>query len=282
MAPGYRLLIFDLDATLLTRERTIHERTAQVLREVMDRGVLVSFATGRSPRSAATITKMLTPNAPLIHFNGALVRDAGTGQVLFSRHLPHAHALSALAVGAQMGLHANLYVDDDILIAARSETSRASEVKDGVPHTVVGDLLVHLTDSGRDPIKILFIGFPELFEPFAEEIMRATGNGCEVVNSEPDYFEVLPPGVCKETAMVALADHLGVDLEEVIAFGDNLNDVEMLRSAGLGVAMGNSHADLLPSADVVIGTNDTDAIAAFLDGEFTVQGNMLVPRSDEG
>jgi hydroxymethylpyrimidine pyrophosphatase-like HAD family hydrolase len=120
--------------------------------------------------------------------------------------------------------------------------------------------------------------FPELFEPFAEEVTMATGGACSVINSEPDYFEVLPPGVSKETAMVELALHLSVDLEEVIAFGDNLNDLAMLRSAGLGVAMGNAHKAVLEAADVVIDANSTDAIAFFLDNQFVVREGKLVPH----
>lgn len=275
---AYRLLLFDLDGTLLTQARRVHERNLEVLQELMRQGVLVSLATGRSPKSAAKHVQQLGPKVPLIHFNGALVRDVGTGEIVFQRKLPYAHALSALAVGAEMGLHANLYIDDDILIDHRTQVSRTSEAKDGVPHTVVGDLLEHLMDLRRDPIKLLFIGEPDLFEAFAEEVAMATSGGCEVVNSEPDYFEVLPPGVSKETAMVELALHLSVDIEEVIAFGDNLNDLEMLRSAGMGVAMGNSHEAVLKAADVVLDTNDTDAIAFFLECEFRVEKGRLTHR----
>jgi Cof subfamily protein (haloacid dehalogenase superfamily) len=265
---SYQLLLFDLDETLLNVARTIDPHNLKVLRKLMQDNVWVSFATGRSPRCASQYAELLQPNAPLIHFNGAVVRDHKTGQILAQDSLPIKDALAALRVGADLEIHANLYLDDDILIAKRTPISEESEIKDGVPHTVVGDLAEHLTKSGRAPTKILFIGDPALFPRFTNLLQQAFEHECALVNSEPDYMEVLPVGVNKATGAASLAAHLGISLEDVIAFGDNKNDIEMLTECGLGVAMGNCHEALRAQADKVIGDHDSDAIAVFLEEQF--------------
>ncbi|MBW1808925.1 MAG: HAD family hydrolase [Deltaproteobacteria bacterium] len=269
---SYKLLLFDLDETLLNLARTIDPHNLRVLKKLMQNEVRVSFATGRSPRCAKQYAELLQPNAPLIHFNGAMVRDYKTGQILARENLPFKDALAALRVGADLKIHANLYLDDDILIAERTPISKESEIKDGVKHTVVGDLAGHLTKSGRAPTKILFIGDPALFPRFTSLLRQAFEHECVLVNSEPDYMEVLPVGVNKATGAASLAAHLGISLEDVIAFGDNKNDIEMLTECGLGVAMGNSHETLRAHADKIIGDHDSDAIAVFLEEQFSLDG----------
>ncbi len=265
----WKLLLFDLDATLLGPDRQVHPRNLELLVRLQRRGVFVSLATGRSPRSAAAVLRGLVPNAPAIHFNGAVLRDWRSGHDLLHRHLSLDDALASVAVAKRMGVHVNLYLGDEILIERRSAVSGASERKDGVPHRVVGDLQRLLGGSEAQVTKLLCIGEPRQFARFASEVRACTRSDCAVVNSEPDYFEVLPPGTNKGAGAAALAERLGFQLAEVMAFGDNLNDLELLQVCGLGVAMGDGHPQLRARADRVIGPHDQDSIAVFLEGVFS-------------
>ncbi len=273
MSLPYRLLLFDLDATLLGPDRLIRPATLEVLARLEARGVLASLATGRSPRSAVAVVHDFVPSAPAIHFNGAVIRDWRTGEDLLHRHLALEDALAATAVARGMGVHVNLYLEDEILVERRSAVSAASETKDGVPHRRVGDFAALLAGTDAQPTKLLCIGQPSQFGAFAAEVQRVTHADCAVVNSEPDYFEVLPPGVNKGAGVVALAELLGIELAQVIAFGDNLNDLELLEVAGLGVAMGDGHPELLARTDTVIGPHDRDSIACFLEETFGMTGS---------
>ncbi|MBI4390754.1 MAG: HAD-IIB family hydrolase, partial [candidate division NC10 bacterium] len=85
-----------------------------------------------------------------------------------------------------------------------------------------------------------------------------------LVRSEPTYLEVLPPGVNKGAALAELARQLGIPLDQVVAFGDNLNDLEMVEAAGFGVAVGNAHPDVKARADLVAGTNNEGGMAAVI------------------
>ncbi len=259
-----RLLLFDLDGTLLGPTRSVSEENARALQRAMDLGIRVGFATGRSLRSARPWIEELDPTGPLILFNGGMVWDLATERPLLERRLPRADALAALEVVAELGVHANLYLGRAIAIGRSSQTAKTSEIKDGVPHTVVGDLVAHLDQQDSDPFKILCIDESGGIEALADRLGPVLSCGSVLVNSEPSYLEVLPPGVSKGAALSVVESHTGISQGEIIAFGDGLNDTELLEQCGVGVAMGNAHPRLRECADVVIGSHETDAIAGFL------------------
>ncbi|HCP47593.1 MAG TPA: hypothetical protein DIU15_16245 [Deltaproteobacteria bacterium] len=258
------LLLFDLDATLLGPDRTVSPANAEALSAAMVAGIGVGFATGRVRRSVEPWIEQLRPNAPLILLNGGMVWEPRAGRVLDEHRLPPADARAALEVIGDLGVHANLYLGEQVAIAVSSATSRRSEVKDGVPHSEVGDLLGHLNERSDEPFKILCIDESGGIERLADRLRPVLKEGSVLVRSEPTYLEVLPPGVSKGAALPVVSRHLGVPPSDVVAFGDGLNDLELLQASGLGVAMGNAHPRVRDCADVVIGANDSDAIATFL------------------
>lgn len=264
----YRLVLFDLDGTLLTTERAIHPSNVTILRELMNKGVRVGFSTGRPPLSVLPYAELLQANAPFIHMNGGLVREWHTGTVIWERTLSTSTALATLAAARAMILHANVYVGHEIWIEARSATSVESEVKDGVPHTLHTDLVARLAREQSTPHKIMLIARPDIIPALTAVVAAAVGDGATLVSSEPTYLEVLPRGCSKGEAATHLAAHLGITMKDIAAFGDNKNDLELLTSVGLGVAMGNSHPDVLalvPSRIAArVGHHDTDTIAQFL------------------
>ncbi|OGQ18249.1 MAG: hypothetical protein A2138_03160 [Deltaproteobacteria bacterium RBG_16_71_12] len=277
----FRLVLFDLDATLLDARRQVRDENVGALARLMAGGVKVGLATGRPPLSVAPYVERVKPNAPLVHFNGAMVRDFASGLVIFERRLAREAAKGCLAIARAQGFHANLYVGSQIWIERTTPTSKESELKDGVPHTVVGDLAVAL-DGALDsapcaPTKILCIGPPAGIAPLTQAMQARHGAEVALVNSEPSYLEVLPPCCSKLEATRHLARHLSLELAEVMAFGDNLNDLELLTGCGLGVAMGNSHARVLAEVRTHIGHHDSDAIARFLEG-FVAEDGVLRRR----
>jgi Cof subfamily protein (haloacid dehalogenase superfamily) len=265
----YRLILLDLDGTLLNARREIHAENLRALRALMKSGVHVGIATGRPPLSVRPYAELLSPNAPLVHFNGAMARDWSSGRVIFERALPFDAALAAIRVARSMRFHVNVYVGDEIWIDQKTPTSRESEEKDGVPHRVVGDVVARLREDTPAITKLMFIGPRENIGALTKAIVSVIHNGATLVNSEPEYLEMLPLGCNKLTAAEAVAKHLGIEMNQVIAFGDNKNDLELLLGAGLGVAMGNAHADVLSQVKVKIGHHNTDAIARFLDKTFS-------------
>jgi Cof subfamily protein (haloacid dehalogenase superfamily) len=244
----------------------------------MERGVRVGFATGRPPRSVRPYVEELAPTGPLVCFNGGLVWDLATERALASRELDVNDAAAALGIARELGVHANLYIGDDIFIEEESETSRASAEKDGVVQQVVGELAPFLHGRGQGPTKILFIAPPARLAKL-HFALRERDSTNVLVNSEPDYLEMLPPDTSKGAALDAIVTACGVQIEHMCAFGDNLNDLELVERVGLGVAMANAHPDLKDRADVVIDDNSGDAIARFLEEELAWVDDVLTrPR----
>jgi len=217
--------------------------------------------------SARPYAKRIKADAPLILYNGARIQDPTAGWMLFSAQLPRHQAVRGLWLARPFDVHVNLYLGESIYIERVSEISQESARKDGVAQIPVGDLGRFLEGQPDDPVKLLLIGPGKRLDALAAAY-RAGGPGPgdlpHLVRSEATYLEIQPPGVAKGTGLVRVCQVLGSPPAAAIAFGDNLNDLEMIQAAGLGVAMGNSHADLKRAARIVAPSNDEDGVAAVL------------------
>ncbi|MBI2115747.1 MAG: HAD family phosphatase [candidate division NC10 bacterium] len=260
----YRLIVLDVDGTLVDRERRISPDTLRALEMAQASGIRVTLATGRMLASASPYARKIRADAPLILYNGARIQDPGSGAILYSAHLPRDQAIRGARLARQFGLHANLYLGEGIYIERVSEISRESARKDGVEQVAVGDLVGFLEGRQDDPVKILLIGPGERLEAFAAAYRAGTQDLPHLVRSEPTYLEILRQGVTKGAALLRLCELLGIPPSAAVAFGDNLNDLEMIQAAGLGVAMGNANADLKQAARVVAPSNDEDGVATVL------------------
>ena len=152
-----------------------------------------------------------------------------------------------IRLAMELGLHVNLYLDDAIYVDHATAELDAFALKDGVRQQPVGDLAAFLE---RPATKLLVIGpGPDLERLKAR--FDAEPHEAAVIRSEPTFLEVLTPGVNKGTALTEVAALTGVPISAIAAFGDYDNDIEMLRRAGLGVAVANASDRLKAVADLV-------------------------------
>lgn len=253
----YRLLVADIDGTLITSNHEITPGVLAAVRAAQGRGVRVCVATGRMWVSAEPYFRRLGADPPAILYNGGLIYDFRAGIVLRRVHLAYEHARAVLELLREMPeVQPHLYVGDRVYTGARNEYTEQYRKKDGLQVEEVGDLLAFLP---RDPMKILIIGpRPDLLR--ALERIKTLPLPINAVFSEETYLEILPAGSSKGTALEFVAHTLGVPLEAVVAVGDNLNDLEMIRAAGLGVAMGNAPDALRRAADYVAATNEEEGL----------------------
>jgi hypothetical protein len=263
----YRLIVLDVDGTLVNREGRISAGTLRGLAAAQARGIRVTLATGRMYASARPYADRIQANAPLILYNGARIQDPMGGTIRYSAYLPRGQAARGLRLARRFDVHANLYLGERIYIDRVDEVSRESARKDGVEQVPVGDLVGFLEGQPEDPVKILLIGPGETLEALAAAY-RAGAPGADdlphLVRSEAEYLEIQPRGVTKGAGLTRVCGLLGIPPSAAVAFGDNLNDLEMIQVAGLGVAMGNAHADLKRAARIVAPSNDEDGVAAVL------------------
>ncbi|HET6948264.1 MAG TPA: Cof-type HAD-IIB family hydrolase [bacterium] len=268
MSRSYRLLAADIDGTIVTSRREVPPGVLGAVRAAQSRGVRVLLATGRIWMSAEPYVRRVGADPPAILYNGGLVYDFRANEEWRRVHLDYAHARAVLEIlRAFPEVQPHVYVGDRVYAGTANELTERYRRKDGLPVEEVGDLIEFLP---RDPMKILIIGARPDLERVAAEV-RAHPMPINTVFSEETYFEILPAGSSKGVALRFVAERLGVPLSAVIAVGDNLNDLEMIQTAGLGVAMGNAPEALKVSAGYVAPTNDEEGLADVIE-RFITQG----------
>ncbi len=240
-----RLCYFDVDETLVDSSRRIVPELEGALGRCRAAGIGLSLATGRMYESARPYARAIQADAPLILCNGGRIHDPHTENVLFSRTLALEEAYRVLELVKHFQLHVNVYYNDRIYIDHENDTSRESAAKDGVAQFPVGDLRTFLDG---EPMKLLIIGPGEKLESLRSEY-ESTPHRSEVVRSEPTYLEILPQGATKGSALTEVSRLTGVPLSQIAAFGDSNNDLELLQTAGLGIAVANALPQVKAAAD---------------------------------
>ncbi len=250
-----RLIAVDLDDTLLAPDLTIPALTRQAIRRAFGQGVAIVVATGRMFRSALPYAQDLGLTLPLVTYNGALVKTAGTGEILSHMPVPREQAIAVAERCAAEGLDLNVYLDDDLFVARRTPAVEYYETIAGLPARVVGNLRCFLEQAPVDPTKLLILAEPEVTEDLAERLGGLYRGRLNVMRSRPRFVEIVREGVDKWWGVLAVAERLGVSPAEIMAIGDSLNDREMIRRAGLGVTVPHAPTYLQEEADYVTGAN---------------------------
>ena len=259
------LIALDLDGTLLTSGKRISARTKESLQTVMKTGGDVLIATGRPPRTSIPFVRELGLTTPLINFNGELIHGHGMADINLHTPIAHDVAMAALEVCYGIGIR-NLMVevrDEFYLHTEACLVDPLMDVGDRAP-LAVGDLrkliASEVTSFVINPLLDRAVELAEALETQFRGVLtvRAWGGAHQTI-------EVMSNRASKASGLMQAADFLEYDASQIIAFGDELNDVEMLLYAGTGVAMGNAREAVKSVADFVTDTCDQDGIAKFLD-----------------
>lgn len=257
----YKLIALDLDDTLLNSHLDVSVKNREAILKAKKQGVEVTLATGRMYRSALPIARKLQIDIPLITYQGALIKDPRNDEVIINRPVPMDYAMEIIERGYQLGYHTNVYLDDNLYIDKVTDEAISYANIAKVPLNPVGDLRKYLKE---EPTKILFIANKELLDVFYQELTEIYPH-LHITKSKKFFLEVMHPLAAKGHALKYLSESMGIAREEVIAIGDSYNDVDMLRFAGLGVAMGNAWDDIKKAADYVTDTHNHDGVAKVID-----------------
>jgi hypothetical protein len=271
-----KAIIMDMDGTLLNSEKKITEKTKAALLKAQDEGMTLILASGRpinGLRKFARELQMEHHKGILVAYNGAMVEDCETGEVLFDHRMTAEEGRSVLEhlkkfeIRPMIDLDEYMYVND---VFDNTITWR------GKPFNVMqyecrgnGFLLCEKTDLAAFvdfPIsKILTFGEPEYLKEHYMELRAPFEGKLNCMFTSDFYYEFTAQGVDKAKALKALFEQKGFRKEDMIAFGDAENDATMLKLAGIGVAMGNATDELKAIADEVTLSLDEDGIAATLE-----------------
>lgn len=258
----YRLLAIDLDGTLLTPQKLITLRTQELLCHVAEKGITIVIATGQTAAVLRHVCASLPLTGPQIIENGAVIVDFGSGKLLHERLLPPEYILPTLDTLRNYGFyrayhtHETVYVDTD--------TPRAKNwYRPPVPPAVMVEDVANLYP--KPCIKVVGIGEEGTLREKRRILEAMFAGKLYVTQSSFDLLEFLHPDVSKGNALKTIAADLHIAPEEVIAIGDNHNDLGMMRFAGLGVAMGNAHDEVKAEADYVTLSNDEEGVADLIE-----------------
>lgn len=264
----YKLLAIDIDGTLHTSSREIPHLIPPFLKELEGRGVTVMLCTGRRYRTALPIHESLSLSGPMGLHSGALVINPSTGERLFAQYLEAGAARRACAIMRDSGLQPLVWEDNypdppDII---------ASAEYGGFTKEYLGrheDFVMCVADpSSFDSPRIAEVGawsgFDEL-NSVSETIVKELGDSVRVHIAKDiigDYgiLEVMSPRAGKWNAVQHLARMGGIAREEIVAVGDNYNDIELVGNAGFGVAMGNAVEAVKEVAAHVTSSNDEEGL----------------------
>lgn len=259
----YKLLVLDVDGTLLNDEREISKRTLAALLKVQQMGVRIVLASGRPTYGLMPLAKTLelgNYGGFVLSYNGCQIIKAQNGEILFERRI-NPEMLPYLEKKARKNGFAIFTYHDDTLIPDSPDNEYIKN------EALLNNLKIIREDEFSTaidfaPCKCMLVSDKEKaligLEQHWEKRLAGT---LDAFRSEPYFLEVVPCGVNKANTLGALLEHLGVTREEVIAVGDGVCDVTMLQLAGMGVAMGHSQDSVKVCADYVTASNEEDGVA---------------------
>lgn len=265
MTRPWKMLALDLDGTLLRDDLSVDPRDKAALERARKGGVEVTLLTGRVLPSIWPYLEELQITAPVVLYNGALIHDPRLGQQTVLGRLPARLAAQLLSLAGHRRVDAQLYLGDELLIGRETPAQRDFLDRERLSAREVGELASSVAD---DPIKLLFIGEPEVLDELEARWGPLVEGEARLVRSQPTYLECLAPNVSKGLALRVLAGSLRIPLDSVIAVGDQPNDVEMLREAGLGVAVANAHQACREAADFILERTNNEAALEELVGRY--------------
>jgi len=254
----YKFIALDVDGTLMTSKRTITDSTRNAIEAARKKGVIVSISSGRPYVGVGPIAKELGLNAPMIAYNGGMIVDSSTDQIIYECSMKPDHARKVIADAKE---------EDTTLIIWSKDKLYVNRIDDRVESYIqISDVVPHLIEDYEALIvqgitKLLWIDELDTIEAFREIYRTKYRERLNVVRSLPMFLEFVDKGVSKAEAMKRIGERHGIRQEEMIAIGDGDNDLEMLEYAGLGIAMGNAHDEVKQAADAVTASNDEDGIA---------------------
>lgn len=252
----------DLDGTLLASDGVVRERTRAAIARSQAAGVPVLVATGRMFRSVRRYLDDLGLPEPVVCYQGAAVVDPPSGVFLLHRPLELDTARDAIAELATLGISPNVYVDDQLYVAAENDYTRRYSGFQHLPVVEVGDLLAWLA---RSPTKLVAVAEPDVLAGIRPQLEDRLDGRAFLTTSLPYMLEIGNPDVTKGSGLGFVAERLGLDPGRMIAFGDGENDVELLEAAGFGVAVRGGHPRLLEIADTTCAPPAEEGVASVIE-----------------
>ena len=265
---SYKLFVADMDGTLLNDDKKLSDKDVQTIKKLQDFGIKFAVATGRHDSMIKSYLKHLDLQVPVISCNGAIVREPFSDQIFLSEALPAAQSLQVIEICKERNADFHIYGHESIIgeklnrkmlyyhnlnqTLPPEEQTKLVKVPD-CKDAVLNDSeplykFLIISDRNKDLLDIM------------DDVAKI--EGLTVCQSMPKLCDVMKEGVTKAYALQKLSESLGIKRKEIVAIGDQLNDIDLIEYAGLGIAVANAEDTLKEKADIVTNsTNNEDAVS---------------------
>ena len=265
---NYRMLVLDLDDTLLKDDRTVSQLTRRRLLEAQQQGMIVVLASGRPTYAMQHLAKELCLaeyGGYFISFNGARITSCADQHILLSVDISHAQMCKLFDLAQEHGVYIQTYTEDHILVSKDNEYTQIEKEITGMDVIECADFKAEIPKTA---VKAMMLEHPDRLKEVEKALRPVVENELYMTITKPFFLEFMNPAVDKGKSLVTLAQHLNVPMEQVIAVGDSYNDISMIKAAGLGVAMGNAVEAVKQAADYETADNEHDGVARVVERFF--------------
>ena len=256
-----RAIAFDLDDTLLRSDLTVSDYTVDVLHRAAEQGIIILPASGRTRDSMFPTVERIGCASAFISCNGA---DVWTPErdLLMQELLPVELAHEVARFAQDRGVYCQTYSPDRFYYSIENEYAISYAKSSSLEGEYVGDLTAYI----RKPVtKLLMMDTQERIAALYAEARALFAGRASLTCSKPYFLECNPLRATKGNALRWCGEHFGFRMEDLLTFGDSLNDVSMLEAAGTGIAMGNARDDVKAMGFPVCPTNNEDGVARYID-----------------
>lgn len=256
-----KVLVLDIDGTLVTTEKEITPATKQAIWDILERGHQVMLASGRplpGMRRYERELELPQRGGYIMASNGAKIVDCRTGEIVYQKVLPLSMVPTIYEYAQEHGCGLITFLGDNSISAFEPDEYVEYEARiNGITIRVVENWPEFVN---FDINKCIVTAEPAKAAVCEKELQKLLAGVANVFRSDPFFIEVVPIGVDKALSLEKMLPILGVEQEGTVCCGDGFNDISMLKYAAVGVAMGNAQAEVKAVADYVTATNDEDGI----------------------
>lgn len=281
----YKLIVSDIDGTLIRSDFTISDYTKSVIQEAREAGVEFLLVTGRLFGAVKRYTRELKLDSPVISCNGGVQKDSVTGELQVGSPISKEALTQIFRILMDDEIYFHFYGEENFFSqkfaydgAGLYRLNQSLREEDRFPMFEVKDPFAVLEQEAI--YKVLFRCVEPEDRLYYKELFQQLPS-ISLTSSWSDNYEICAAGVNKGRAIQAYAESRGISREEIISFGDNINDIEMIQFAGMGVAVANAEQELLDVADVITESNEQDGVARAIE-RFVLGRQPLAEMSRNG
>ncbi|WP_311481785.1 Cof-type HAD-IIB family hydrolase [uncultured Anaerococcus sp.] len=265
-----KLIAFDLDGTLLNEERELSDNNIKAIKKILNKNIKIVIATGRPYAGFSRFLKQLGTlgqgNYSITNTGSIIRENVDNGSIKVNSLSLDDYLLIKSLTERDNNLHSCIYTDDYIYIDEQNPNEAFILDKN-----ILRMESRRVSSYKNEPIcRINVMGEENLLDNFQKENLNVLEEKFATIRNETFSYEILNKNSSKGKALKFLAEYLNIDRNQIMAFGDNVNDIEMIEYAGVSVAMGNGKDALKSKADYIAKPNSEDGVADFLINYFNI------------